>query len=86
MSDHKKVNEIEDIGCLEAINYFYAYLDGALSDPKAIEDFEHHMSHCRSCYSRADVEKLLNKRLRDGENTKAPADLRNRVRRLMDEF
>ena len=86
MNSDENSHNHDDIGCLEAIEAFYAYLDGELSDPKAIEDFEHHMSHCRSCYSRADVERLLNKRLRDGENTKAPADLRNRVRRLMDEF
>ena len=86
MNSDNNSHSHDDIGCLEAIEAFYAYLDGELSDPKAIEDFEHHMSHCRSCYSRADVEKLLNKRLRESGNTKAPADLRSRVRRLMDEF
>ena len=49
----------DDIGCLEAIEAFYAYLDGELDDPQSIADFEHHMSHCRSCFSRAEVENML---------------------------
>ena len=86
MSSKKENHGHGDIGCLEAIEAFYAYLDGELSEPRAIEDFEHHMSHCRSCFSRAEVERLLNERLRRTGNSKAPNDLRNRVRRLMDEF
>ena len=75
-----------DIGCLKAIELFYAYLDGELDDPTANADFEHHMSHCRSCFSRAEVERLLNERMRESGTSKAPEDLRDRVRRLMDEF
>ena len=85
MNSDKESRGQQDIGCLDAIEAFYAYLDGELSDPSAIEDFEHHMSHCRSCFSRAEVERLLNERLRGGGG-KAPDDLRDRVRRLMDEF
>ena len=86
MSNKKDTHGHDDIGCLAAIEAFYAYLDGELSDPEAIDDFEHHMSHCRSCFSRAEVEKLLNERMRGSAASKAPEDLRDRVRRLMDEF
>jgi anti-sigma factor (TIGR02949 family) len=86
MNSDKTGHDHDDIGCLEAIEAFYAYLDGELPDPQAIEDFEHHMSHCRSCFSRAEIEKLLNRRLRETGTSKAPDDLRSRVRRLMDEF
>jgi anti-sigma factor (TIGR02949 family) len=86
MNSDTESHDQDDIGCLEAIEAFYSYLDGELSDPEAIQDFEHHMSHCRSCFSRAEVEKLLNKRMRDSGVSKAPDDLRDRVRRLMDEF
>jgi predicted anti-sigma-YlaC factor YlaD len=48
-----KDDQHHDIGCLQAIEAFYAYLDGELEDPKSIEEFEDHMKHCRSCYSRA---------------------------------
>jgi anti-sigma factor (TIGR02949 family) len=75
-----------DIGCLQAIEAFYAYLDGEIEDPKSIEEFEHHMRHCRSCYSRADVEKLLSQRIADAAKTKTPEMLQNRLRNLMDEI
>ena len=76
----------QDIGCLQAIEAFYAYLDGEIEDPKSIEEFEHHMRHCSSCYSRADVEKLLSQRIAESAKTKAPEILQNRLRDLMDEF
>ena len=75
-----------DIGCLQAIEAFYAYLDGEIEDPKSIGEFEHHMRHCRSCYSRADVEKLLNQRIADSEKTKTPEMLQDRLRGLLDEI
>lgn len=81
-----KDTEHHDIGCLQAIEVFYAWLDGELEDPNAIEEFEHHMRHCRSCYSRADVEKLLSRRMAESAKTRAPDALQNRLRRLMDEF
>lgn len=86
MNATKKPDQHEDIGCLEAIEAFYAYLDGELSDPQSIANFEHHMCHCRSCFSRSDVEKLLTERLRQSANSEAPPDFRDRMRRLMDEF
>jgi hypothetical protein len=47
-----------DIGCLEAMEFFYAWLDNEL-DGKDVADFEHHLSHCKSCWSRAEVERAL---------------------------
>ena len=75
-----------DIGCLQAIEAFYAYLDGELEDPTSIEEFEYHMQHCRSCYSRADVEKLLNRRIAESAKTPAPERVQNRLRKRMDEI
>ena len=83
MNSDKESHSHDDLAAIEA---FYSYLDGELSNPKAIEDFEHHMSHCRSCFSRAEVERLLNERMRESGTSAAPKDLRDRVRRLMDEF
>lgn len=79
-------HEHDDIGCLQAIEAFYAYLDGELENPQSIADFEHHMSHCRSCYSRAEIEKLLTRRLQESAESGAPKSLQNRLRKLMDEF
>ena len=63
-----------------------AYLDGELEDPGSVADFERHMSHCRSCFSRAEVERLLTERMREAGSSTAPKALRSRLRRLMDQF
>ncbi|NCF50903.1 anti-sigma factor [Gammaproteobacteria bacterium] len=75
-----------DIGCLQAIDALYAYLDGELDDPASVTSFEHHMQHCRSCYSRAEIEGLLTARLRETARSQAPEALQARLRKLMDDF
>ena len=84
--DRKHGAESDDMGCLAALEVFYAYLDGELDDPKTVADFERHMEHCRGCFSRAELEGLLNERLRELAKRRAPAGLRNRVRNLMSKF
>lgn len=75
-----------DIGCLDAIEAFYAYLDGELDDPASIADFEHHLEHCRSCFSRVELEKALNARIRKTAKRESPDALRERVGKLMEKF
>ena len=75
-----------DIGCLRAIEAFYAYLDGELDDPESIADFEHHLGHCRSCFSRVEMEKALNRRMQQSAKKESPEALRDRVSKLMDKF
>jgi len=76
----------DDIGCLQAIEFFYAYLDGELDDPISVAEFEHHMAHCRSCFSRAQVERMLTARLKETARPQTPATLKSRLRNLMDKF
>lgn len=78
--------DADDIGCLEALEAFYAYLDGELDDPESIADFEHHLSHCRSCFTRAEMEKALTARLRKSGKSSAPEELRTRLRNLLDKL
>ena len=75
-----------DIGCLGAIEAFYAYLDGELDDPDSIAEFEHHLDHCRSCFSRIEMEKALNQRIQKTAKHDSPGDLRDRVAKLMKKF
>jgi anti-sigma factor (TIGR02949 family) len=75
----------EDIGCIEAIEALYAYLDGEL-DEASREDFERHMSHCRSCYSRAQMERALSERMKQEGKATAPAELQSRLKALIDDF
>ena len=75
-----------DIGCLRAIEAFYAYLDGELDDPESIADFEYHLGHCRSCFSRTEMERKLNERMRKTAKSETPDSLRERVDELMKKF
>ena len=75
-----------DIGCLRAIEAFYAYLDGELDDPASIADFEHHLEHCRSRFSRIEFERALNERMRKTAKRETPDALRKRVGKLLDKF
>jgi anti-sigma factor (TIGR02949 family) len=76
----------DEIGCLEAIESLYAYLDGEIRDPERLERIEHHLGHCRSCYSRQQLESLLTKRLKATADSPAPAALQDRLRALMKKF
>ena len=75
-----------DIGCLQAIEAFYAYLDGEIDDPETIADFEHHLGHCRSCFSRIEMERALNARMKKTARSESPDALRERVGKIMDKF
>ena len=63
-----------------------AYLDGELDDPRDLEDFEKHMEHCRSCFTRAEMEKLLTDRLKEVARLRAPESLHGRLNKLMERF
>jgi anti-sigma factor (TIGR02949 family) len=76
----------DDIGCLEAIEALYAYLDGELGEDVSIEQVEKHMEHCRSCYSRKDVERALTDHMRKKNRKEAPAELQARLAKMIDSF
>jgi len=78
--------EILDSDCLEAFDHLYAYLNGELKDPKDVALIEHHLAHCRSCFSRAQIEREINERLKQSGDPTAPAALQNRLKKLIDNF
>lgn len=82
---NKHDTEHEDIGCLEAIEALYAWLDGEL-DQAEIAGFEQHLGHCRSCCSRVEMEKALTERIRKSSGSKASEGLRSRLMGLMKDF
>jgi anti-sigma factor (TIGR02949 family) len=84
MKDSKDKPQIDEIGCLEAINGLYAYLDGEMNDPESIAKFEHHLEHCQACYSRTELESALGELIRKSAKGKAPEKLQNRLRKLID--
>ncbi|MEJ2179605.1 MAG: zf-HC2 domain-containing protein [Gammaproteobacteria bacterium] len=82
MTNEKDKSNTEEIDCLEAIELLYAYLDGELDDEQ-LEKYEHHMGHCRSCYSRSELEVALNNRIKKSAKGEAPQALQNRLRHLI---
>jgi anti-sigma factor (TIGR02949 family) len=86
MNQTNDPSDIVEIGCLEAIEALYAYLDGELDDPQAIASVEHHLGHCRSCYSRTEMERALSERMRRLAGSHAPEGLQTRLRELLDKF
>lgn len=86
MSDAKDTSQIDEIGCLEAINGLYAYLDGEMDDPEAIAKIEQHLGHCRYCFSRIELERALTARIRTSAKSHTPETLQSRLRDLMDKF
>ena len=83
MSDIHGKPGIEEIGCIEAINALYACLDGELDEPDEIAKFEHHLSHCRVCYSRTELETALARYARDSAKARAPGPLQDRLKKLI---
>lgn len=81
--DTRKVNP-DDIGCLEAIEALYAYIDGELDDEGSIAKVERHLGHCRSCYSRTQMEKALTEHMKNSSRSRAPEELQNRLRDLIE--
>jgi len=86
MSTEENHSHTPDICCLAALEAFYAYIDGELDDPGSIADFEHHMAHCRSCFSRAEIERALTSHMKKSGKSSAPEALRSRLRNLMAKF
>lgn len=72
-----------DDDCLEAFDHLYAYLNGEITDKLTREKLEHHLSHCKSCFSRAQMERELNARIKQSGMEKTPETLQKRLRELI---
>lgn len=79
------MNHDHDISCEQVIERLFVYLDGELEDVSQ-ETIDRHLAHCRDCFTRAEFEKRLRRRVADSVSTQAPERLRSRVRALLDEF
>jgi len=86
MSNETDKHEVEDIDCIEAVNLLYAYMDGEIEDKETKAKYEHHLVHCRSCYSRMELEKALTDRIKAAAETHAPEKLQHKLRKLIDNF
>ena len=85
MSDHDDHNH-DEIDCTIAIEQLYAYLDGELDSVDDKVKFEQHLEHCRSCFTRIELEKKLGDRLRGLSDDGVPTQLTSRLNKLIDKL
>lgn len=86
MTNKSDKPEVDEIDCLEAFDHLYAYLNGELTNKVDLANIEHHLSHCKSCYSRAQMERKINQRLHENSKSDTPKSLQKRLRTLLDEL
>lgn len=73
------------LSCEEAIRRLASYLDGELEAESNVE-LEHHLSLCRSCYSRHEFEKGLKSRISDLGSESVRPDFEKRIESLVASF
>lgn len=86
MSDEKDNSDIKEIDCLDAIGQLYAYLDGEIKDKSQKSQMEQHLAHCKSCYSRSQMEMAINNRLESMDKTNGPETLQARLNKIIDKL
>ncbi len=79
------MKKVKMIGCEEALKQLFEYLDRQLSKGKSRE-MEHHLSKCRSCYSRADFEQKVKGRLSEVGRETAGEMLENRIKKILRQY
>lgn len=73
------------IGCREALKHLFAYLDEELPTERR-EQIDRHLEICRSCYSRAEFDRLLKSKLREIGRGSVRAAFEKRIRLLSGQF
>ena len=73
------------MNCDEVLKHLVEYLDRELDAGTSVE-ISRHLDGCRGCFSRAEFEKRLKARLRAAGSRAAPERLRERIKKLVDEF
>ncbi len=79
------MKEKETISCEEALKHVFDYLDHTLAEDQHCE-IDHHMSVCRSCYSRVEFERRLKNHLREVGKRSTPRTLQTRIRQMIKKY
>lgn len=83
MTNDSKKHDEDEIDCLEAFDHLYAYLNNEITDPTDLANIEHHLSHCKSCFSRAEMERELNQRIKVTGQSEVPPQLKLRLNKVL---
>lgn len=74
-----------DLTCEQVIEQLFAFLDREL-DSELSADIEHHLGHCRDCFTRAEFERKLRAKVGTAASERAPEHLHHRIRKILDRF
>lgn len=75
----------DKISCEDVIAELFHYLDRE-ADQAMTEKIDHHLENCRECFSRAEFEKLLRRRVADAGEAEVPDEVQKRIIELMKRF
>jgi anti-sigma factor (TIGR02949 family) len=70
------------IDCEQALSILYDYLDRELGEHDH-EAMEHHLSVCKSCFSRAEFEQRLKEKMKSLREAQPAADSNDRIKQLL---
>lgn len=75
----------DKIRCEEVIDHLLEYLDGEIDDDRR-RQIDRHLEECRGCFSRAEFERELRKKVKALGRREPPASLQRRLKALIDQF
>lgn len=75
----------KQLNCQQALHRLFEFLDHEL-DPEEREAVQHHLSTCRSCFSRAEFERRLKLKVHDLPLDEQVGDAGERIKRLLESF
>ena len=73
------------MSCEDVLSKLYAYLDNE-TDGLTEADIDAHLHECRECFSRAEFEKALRKKVASSVEVTTPDETRSRLESLMKRF
>jgi mycothiol system anti-sigma-R factor len=79
------MNDLRTIDCEEALRRLFDYLDAELhGEPE--REMQQHLERCRTCFSRLEFEKRLKAHVGELRSEPVPAELQERIRKIIDRF
>jgi anti-sigma factor (TIGR02949 family) len=75
----------KEMDCEQALARLFEFLDHELQ-PEESDAVQHHLSTCRTCFSRANFESRLKGKLQELPRDEPVEQARDRVKRLLESF
>ena len=73
------------LSCEEVLSKLHAYLDSEIDAPSETE-IDRHLHECRACFSRAEFEKALKRKVASAADVATPDETRKRLESLIKRF